>query len=50
MGSHTSTAPPGAAKADLTDRGKAKNTKQKQQSDLLQLDTRTLLRRTNLAV
>ena len=49
MGSHTSTAPPGAAKADLTDRGKAKNNKQKGQNDVLQLDTRTLLRRTNLA-
>lgn len=49
MGSRTSTAPPGAAKADLTDRGKAKNNKQKGQNDLLQLDTRTLLRRANLA-
>lgn len=48
MGARASTAPPAAARADLSDRGKAKANKNKTQADLLQLDTRTLMRRDGL--
>jgi tetratricopeptide (TPR) repeat protein len=48
MGARGSTAPPAAARADLSDRGKAKGAKTKGQNDLFQLDSRTMLRRQGL--
>jgi tetratricopeptide (TPR) repeat protein len=49
IGRSGSTAPPSAARADLSDRGKAKGAKTKGQNDLIQLDTRILMRRQGLA-